>query len=141
MATLAGRLTLRSTDVRLRVSFLASAGGRAPVNSNDRRHHDGDAVKHATIETLVMLQPLLQELRGLGTLVERTPGAFYVKSRAFLHFHEDSSGIYADVKLDSAHFTRMRVTSAHEQANFVKRVRRCLCLDKATKGRSPTRAA
>jgi len=60
-------------------------------------------------------------------LVERTPGAFYLKSKAFLHFHEDPSGIYADVKLDSTRFTRMRVTSAHEQANFVKSVRRCLC--------------
>ena len=74
-------------------------------------------------------------------LVERTPGAFYLKSKAFLHFHEDPSGIYADVKLDSTRFTRMRVTSAHEQANFVKSVRRCLCPGKATNASSGRHAA
>lgn len=98
-------------------------------------------MRHATIETLTALRPLLGELRGLGMLVERTPGAFYLKSKAFLHFHEDPSGIYADVKLDSTKFTRMRVTSAHEQANFVKSVRRCLCPGKATNASSGRHAA
>ena len=31
-------------------------------------------------------------------LVEKRPGIFYRKSKAFLHFHEDSSGVHADVR-------------------------------------------
>jgi hypothetical protein len=83
-------------------------------------------MKHATAATLAALQPVLDELRGLGRLVERTPGAFYLRSKAFLHFHEDASGLYADLKLDPAGFTRLRVMSPQEQAQLLRSVRRCL---------------
>ena len=83
-------------------------------------------MKHASAETLRLLQPLLDELRQLDRLVERTPGAFYLKSKAFLHFHEDASGLYADVKLDLVSFTRLRVTSATERAGLLHEVRRVL---------------
>jgi hypothetical protein len=83
-------------------------------------------MKHASSETLGLLRPLLDELRGLDRLVERTPGAFYLKSSAFLHFHEDPSGLYADVKLDLTTFTRLRVSSQEEQAQLLLCVRRAL---------------
>lgn len=83
-------------------------------------------MKHASPETLRLLQPLLEALRQLDTLVERTPGAFYLKSRAFLHFHEDPSGLYADVKLDLATFTRLRVNTQEERAGLLQQVRRAL---------------
>jgi hypothetical protein len=83
-------------------------------------------MKHATADTLAALQPLLAQLRTIGRLVERTPGCFYLKSSAFLHFHEDATGIFADVKFDPASFSRVRVTSAAEQARLVQDVRRCL---------------
>lgn len=83
-------------------------------------------MKHATAETLATLTPLLTEVRRLGQLIERTPGAFYLKSKGFLHFHEDPSGIFADVKLDLTTFTRVRVTSKAEQAAFLAKVKRCL---------------
>ena len=72
-------------------------------------------MKHATAETLASIGHLLEQLRSRKRLVERTPGAFYFKSKAFLHFHHDSSGIYADVKQDLIGFTRMRCTSQEEQ--------------------------
>jgi hypothetical protein len=72
-------------------------------------------MKHATAETLASIDSLLQKLRARGRLVEKTPGAFYFKSKAFLHFHHDASGVYADVKRDLASFTRMRCTSQQEQ--------------------------
>ena len=93
-------------------------------------------MRHATLETLAVLQPLLGELRDLKGLVERTPGAFYLKSRAFLHFHESPTGTYADVKFDLVNFTRVRVTSKQEQATFLERVRSCLCLGNATSAKS-----
>lgn len=99
-------------------------------------------MKHATPATLAALRPLLVELRSLPGLVERTPGAFYLRSKAFLHFHEDASGLYADVKLDAApsdeagagplpsgratHFTRCCISSPQEQDELLQRVRQCL---------------
>src|SRR6185369_12107452 len=50
---------------------------------------------------------------------ERTPGSFYRKSKAYLHFHEDPSGIYADVKLSGTEFTRFPVTTAPEQDHLL----------------------
>ena len=46
-------------------------------------------MKHATAETFMSIGHLLQHLRSRKRLVERTPGAFYFKSKAFLHFHHD----------------------------------------------------
>ena len=81
-------------------------------------------MKHATAETLAAIAPLLSQLRECGQLVERSPGSFYFKSKAFLHFHVDPAGIYADVKLDLASFARVRVTTKKEQAGLMKQVRR-----------------
>jgi len=96
-------------------------------------------VKHATNKTLATLQPLLKELRTLERLVERTPGSFYVKASAFLHFHEDPSGTYADVKFDLASFTRVRVTSEAEQSRFLQSVRGCLAQIAPHARATPTR--
>jgi len=76
-------------------------------------------VKHAGRETLAALEPLLRQLRKDPGLVERTPGSFYRRSRAFLHFHEDASGTYADVKLDGDKFTRVRATTRQEQSRLL----------------------
>ena len=55
----------------------------------------------ATKASLVRLEPLLAQVRGLGIdgLVEKANGAFYRRRTAILHFHEDSEGVYADVKV------------------------------------------
>ena len=76
-------------------------------------------MKHAGPDTLTAIEPLLRQLRAYSSLVERTPGSFYRKSKAFLHFHEDATGTYADVKLNGAEFTRMRVTTSKEQAHLL----------------------
>jgi len=44
------------------------------------------------------------------------------RSKAFLHFHEDAAGIYADVKLDLTTFARERVTSPAEQTALLVRI-------------------
>jgi hypothetical protein len=49
------------------------------------------------------------------------PGVFYLKSRAFLHFHDDPSGIFADVRL-ADDFVRFPVTSGSQQADLVGRI-------------------
>ena len=76
-------------------------------------------MKHAGHDALSTLAPLLRRLRKQSSLVERAPGSFYRKSKAYLHFHEDPSGMYADVKLNGIDFTRMRVTTSEEQAHLL----------------------
>ncbi|HYD78540.1 MAG TPA: hypothetical protein VEC06_01930 [Paucimonas sp.] len=83
-------------------------------------------MKHAGSATLSLLEPLLRQLRTYERLTERKPGTFYLKSKAFLHFHEDPAGIFADVKLDLENFTRMRATSSLEQSALLAAIARCL---------------
>jgi hypothetical protein len=86
---------------------------------------EAQKVRHATQDDLDRLAGLLAELRALPELRERKRGSFSLRSRAFLHFHEDAGDFYADVKLDGA-FQRMRVTDAAEQLAFLCRVRSAL---------------
>jgi hypothetical protein len=83
-------------------------------------------LRHARQDDLEQLAPLLDQLRALNGLVERTPGSFYRKSSGFLHFHIDGDDIYADVKLDGNEFERTRVTTKTEQRALVSSVRKAL---------------
>ena len=55
-------------------------------------------MRHARSEDLTPLAPLLDRLRAVDVLTERNPGTFYRGSRAFLHFHVDPAGLFADVR-------------------------------------------
>ncbi|HEX7168087.1 MAG TPA: hypothetical protein VF230_14005 [Acidimicrobiales bacterium] len=55
-------------------------------------------------------------------LVEKKRGVFYRRSKAFLHFHEDPTGLHADVRLGDD-FERFRVESETERADLLERVR------------------
>src|SRR5262245_48560284 len=97
-------------------------------------------MKHAGDSTLDQIEPLLRALRKYDGLSERKRGTFYRGSRAFLHFHEDPAGTFADVRI-GADWQRMRVTTAGERTAFLT----CLAgeLGGATKqaGRRSSRAA
>jgi hypothetical protein len=57
-------------------------------------------MKHAGPKTLDRLEPLLQQIRDLGGLKEKSRGCFYLKSKGFLHFHEHGDDeIWADIGL------------------------------------------
>ncbi len=83
-------------------------------------------MRHARADDLEPLEPMLTQLRGLDGMVERTPGAFYRKSKGFLHFHIDGDDVWADVKLAGDEFERVRVTTKREQQALVAAVRRAL---------------
>lgn len=69
-------------------------------------------MKHATAGALDQLEPLLERLRSLPGLVEKSRGVFYRKSKAFLHFHEDPRGLFADLRdADGSDFERFEVTA------------------------------
>lgn len=67
-------------------------------------------MKHAGAAALERLAPLLAKIRQIGDLTQKGPGVFYRKSRAFLHFHEDPAGLFADVRAaDGKDFDRIKV--------------------------------
>ena len=83
-------------------------------------------MKHAGPAALDALEPLLERIRALPGLKENARGTFYLKSRAFLHFHEDPAGLFADVRLAGDDFTRLRVTDFAEQDELMRRLEAAL---------------
>jgi len=80
-------------------------------------------MRHVTGAGLDELDGLLADLRLVDGLKEKSRGVFYRGPRAFLHFHEDPTGLYADVRLDGAEFERMRVSTKAERKRLLTRVR------------------
>ena len=78
-------------------------------------------MKHAGPSTLARLGPLLADLRARAALRETRPGVFSLRSRAFLHFHDDPSGIFADARIGEG-FVRMPVSTASQQADLLERI-------------------
>ena len=87
-----------------------------------RREASWPPVKHAGPEALDSLASLLSELGGSPGLKEQGRGVFYLRSRAFLHFHEDPTGLFADVR-PADDFERMPVTTRQEQRQLLRLVR------------------
>ncbi len=79
-------------------------------------------MKHATDSALDKLEDLLQEIRRLGILKENKRGVFYLKSTAFLHFHEDPAGLFADLRIGKD-FQRFSVSSLSQQKAFLRKVK------------------
>jgi hypothetical protein len=79
---------------------------------------------HATEGALDRLEPLLQKIRHFDSLQEKSRGVFYKKSRAFLHFHEDPSGLFADIRV-ADDWERLPVSDKTQQSQLLK------CLEKA----------
>jgi hypothetical protein len=80
-------------------------------------------LRHAGAEALDRLEPLLTRVRALDGLSEKARGVFYRKSRAFLHFHEDPSGLHADIRVSGDDFQRHRVEADGEQDALIEAVR------------------
>jgi hypothetical protein len=79
-------------------------------------------VKHAGPAALDGIEPLLAEIRAAAPQwVEKKRGTFYWRAKAYLHFHEDPTGMYADLRLsESGDFERFRATTPDEQAALVQ---------------------
>jgi hypothetical protein len=84
-------------------------------------------MKHATAPALDQLEPLLARLRLLPGLKERSRGIFYLKSRAFLHFHEDPAGLFADIRcIDGRDFDRINVDAPDAREALFERAKASL---------------
>jgi len=84
-------------------------------------------MKHAGAGALDKLADLLADIRATGALKERNRGVFYFKSKAFLHFHEDPAGLFADVRTaEGGDFDRIKIDDADGRAALLEYVRRAI---------------
>ena len=94
-------------------------------------------MKHARDAALDTLEPLLRELREIDGMAEKKRGVFYRRSQAFLHFHEDPEGMFADVRVAARgtatghpsgadDWQRLPANSARERDALIKLVKRAL---------------
>jgi hypothetical protein len=80
-------------------------------------------MKHAGAAALDRLEGMLAAARASGALREKGRGVFYLKSRAFLHFHEDPAGLFADVRAaDGPGFDRLKVDEPSGRAALLERL-------------------
>lgn len=80
-------------------------------------------MKHATEATLSSIDDFLEEVRRFDVLNEKKQGVFYWKSRAFLHFHEDPAGVFADLRTQGADFDRLPANTTVQRAAILARIR------------------
>jgi hypothetical protein len=84
-------------------------------------------MKHAGADALDRLEPLLARLRAYPQLREKSRGVFYLRSKAFLHFHEDPAGQFADIRAPGGtDFDRLPINEASERRTLLERVARAL---------------
>jgi hypothetical protein len=79
-------------------------------------------MKHASDTALESLEPLLVEIRKFNDLKETKRGVFYRKGAAFLHFHEDPVGLFADMRVGKE-WKRSRVSTRAEQRRLLREIR------------------
>jgi hypothetical protein len=81
-------------------------------------------MKHAGPEALEALTDLLAAVRT-RELKEPRPGVFYRKGKAWLHFHEDKAGLFADIRVQKE-WERFRVSEPAERALLLALIDRSL---------------
>ena len=72
-------------------------------------------MRQETIENLAML---LIFLRSYEILSEVRPTNFHLNGKGFLHFHDESDGLWADIFLSKGRL-RMPANTASEQADVI----------------------
>ena len=83
-------------------------------------------MRHIRPESLDEIEPLLEDVRRLAAkcdgMREKKRGVWYRRSKAFLHFHEDPSGIFADVRVSGLDFDRIAVSSKSGRQALLKAI-------------------
>ena len=79
-------------------------------------------MKHAGDEALDHLEGLLRQVRSRWQLTERKRGVFYRRSRAFLHFHEDPAGMFADARVQGDDWERLAASSPADWQALIARL-------------------
>lgn len=82
-------------------------------------------MKHADVRALEAVSDLIENLRRRNDLVEKRLGIFYSKGRAFLHFHKDPTGLFADLR-EGGEWQRFPVNDPAECAKLLAAADRTL---------------
>ena len=82
-------------------------------------------MKHADVRALEAVSDLIENLRRRSVLVEKRLGIFYIKGQAFLHFHKDPAGLFADLR-QGDDWQRFPVNHPDECASLLGAVDRAL---------------
>jgi hypothetical protein len=82
-------------------------------------------MRHADTAALAALCDVIENLRRRPVLVEKKLGIFYTKGRAFLHFHNDPTGLFADLR-QGTEWQRFPVNDPEECATLLATVDRAL---------------
>lgn len=82
-------------------------------------------MKHAGEAALAAIDQMLVQLRHLEGIRERKPGIFYRNSSAFIHFHEDPAGLFADIR-SGPEWLRLPVNTPSERRQLVRLVKEIL---------------
>jgi hypothetical protein len=82
-------------------------------------------VKHATAVALDALEPLIKKIRAVTSLTEKKRGVFYRGSKAFLHFHEDQAGFFADVRT-GPEWERFPATTAADRRALLAAIKKTI---------------
>ncbi len=80
---------------------------------------------HAGPEALATLQPLVRQVRAIPQVREKQPGMFHLMGQAFVHFHDDSGKLSADLrKASGSGFDRYPVDTPPDQRKFIDEAKR-----------------
>ena len=82
-------------------------------------------MKHAGPAALEDLADVLAAVRRHERLRERSRGIYYLSGRAFLHFHEDPAGPFADLQTGDG-WLRLKVATKAERDALLTAVGRVL---------------
>ncbi len=82
-------------------------------------------MRHASPASLDRLEGMLHRRRATAALTESQRGIFYSKGKAFLHFHEDPAGLFADLRAFGA-WQRWPVNTAAERDRLLAAVNRAI---------------
>lgn len=79
----------------------------------------------ADSDALLLLAPVLRQLRDIKGVREERPGIFYARREAFVHFHEDANGLFADLKKSGGSgFDRYPLATPAQQRKLVEDAKR-----------------
>jgi hypothetical protein len=71
------------------------------------------------------MEPLLTRVRRLPGMIEKKRAVFHRDGAAFLHFHEDRLGLFADARLTDD-WRRFRVSTQTERQTLLRELRKFL---------------
>ena len=82
-------------------------------------------MKHASAEDLIPIAGLLDKIRREKRIKEPKSGIFYRRGKAFLHFHADPRGLFADLR-GPDHWERFAVNDRRGQALLLAKMSQLL---------------